>query len=204
MDETVLGFQLRIAPALLEPWDSTRRATYLLSDDIQSPLSVDTAVWPLSDDQALHFALFDDFDTAPNSAPNGLGLYSLRTTESYRRSCYIDGSLLVGISVVGEVAHELQVQRCIQESVTLADLSASKWTCLGYDVADWWLLSGLSNCGYDPTKRQSLSLRFAAQLNNSGLFVSISEAQSFCSDCNIRVPEHAPFAVYGIWSLAEH
>ena len=199
MDETVLGFQLRIAPQDLELWDAQRRAMYLLREDIRIPLSVDTSVWPESRDNTLLSSLFADFSTTPNSAPNGLALYALKSFAVLSHPASVKDPFLIGVSVVGEVARELQDQHCIKSFLPITELVSNNWICLGYDVADYWLLSGLFNCGYDAAGKPSLSQRFGANLNEYGLFASANTAWSFGFDCNARVPEHAPFAVYGIW-----
>ncbi|MHB0992510.1 MAG: hypothetical protein ACYC3O_13210 [Burkholderiales bacterium] len=202
MNETVLGFQLRLAPQAQQSWNLKRRTTYLLRENIRFPLSVDTAVWSEADDWNLLPIIFADFNSQPNSAPNGLGLYSLRSLETLDQQPELDKPVLISISVIGNVVHELQHRHCIQNLLPIATLVSRGWVCLGYDVADWWLLSGLSNCGYAVEEKKSLSNQFAGDINEYGLFVSGNTAQAFCADCNLRIPEHAPFAIYGIWISA--
>lgn len=199
MNETVLGFQLRLTPQSLQSWSLERRAMYLLRENIRFPLSVDTAVWPESDNWRLLSTIFADFNPLPNSASNGLGLYSLRSLEAHDQQLELEKPILISVSVIGNVAHELQRRHCIQNLLPITALYSRGWVCLGYDVADWWLLSGLSNCGYTTEEKKSLSNQFASDINEYGLFVSGNAAQCFCADCNLRVPQHAPFAIYGIW-----
>ncbi len=203
MNETVLGFQLRLTPQALQSWNLERRAMYLLRENIRFPLSVDTAVWPESDDWRSLSTIFTDFTPLPNSAPNGLGLYSLRSLETLdQQQPEVEKPILISVSVIGNVAHELQRRHCIQNLLPIAVLVSRGWICLGYDVADWWLLSGLSNCGYTVDEKKNLSNQFTGDINEYGLFVSGNAAQAFRADCNLRIPEHAPFAIYGIWISA--
>ena len=81
---------------------------------------------------------------------------------------------------------------------TSPDRIESSWTLLGLDVADGWLLSGLSNCGYDPSERASLPLQWGGELNEHHLFDRLTAARAFRDATNVRVPEHAPFFVYGV------
>lgn len=199
MNETILGFQLRLTLQSQQSWNLERRTTYLLRENIRFPLSVDTAVWPESDDSSLCPIIFSDFNAHPNSAPNGLGLYSLRSLETLDQQPELEKAILIGVSVIGNVVHELQHRHCIQNLMPIAALVSKGWVCLGYDVADWWLFSGLSNCGYSVEEKKFLSNKFAWGINEYGLFVSGNAALAFCVDCNLRIPEHAPFAIYGIW-----
>ncbi len=70
---------------------------------------------------------------------------------------------------------------------------------LGFDVGDGGLLSGLSNCGYQAEERAALRLRWAPQLNEHHLFEETAPAFEFRALADERVPEHAPFFVYGLY-----
>ena len=78
------------------------------------------------------------------------------------------------------------------------------WLLLGYDVADEGLLSGLSNCGYDPVYDglESIRARWGPHLNVFHLFNDHSEAYEFKQFSDRRVEEHAPFYVYGLWLIS--
>jgi hypothetical protein len=204
MDETLLGFQLRVVPKSLERWQSPRRAIYLLRESISVPLSVDKAVWPSSDDKRLLADLFSDYSSNINAAPNGLDVYSIKDSVFLNRPPEHAGSLLIGITAMGDVAQELRRTHHIGATLySIADLKANGWWLVGYDVADRWLSSGLMNCGYTPDQKTVLSTRFGSRLNNHGLFDDPEAAQDFCVACNDRIPEHAPFVVYGIWSNSD-
>jgi hypothetical protein len=72
---------------------------------------------------------------------------------------------------------------------------------LGYDVADYDLLSGLTNCGYAPEEAASLAPVWAPLLNEWHLFGNPGDATAFAAVAEERVPEHAPFFAYGIYQL---
>jgi hypothetical protein len=76
------------------------------------------------------------------------------------------------------------------------------WELLGYDVSDTGLLSGLSNCGY--SEREDLPAtreRYGSFLNSFHLFSAPELALEFMQFSDERVPEHAPFFVFGLWLI---
>src|SRR5262249_21203959 len=78
-----------------------------------------------------------------------------------------------------------------------------RWPALGLDVADMWLLSGLSNCGYREEEASLLRARFGPHLNRHHLFDEVEPAAQFARLRAAQVPGHAPFFVYRIWSIME-
>ena len=200
MNEIVLGFQLRVILQRLEKWDLSRRETYLLRDDIPYPLSVDESVWPMSRDETLHSKMFIDYFSDKNAAPNGLKMYTIRDEKILKYPSAYDGGFLIVVTAIGDAAKVLRMQHHIQHSQFSTErIEANGWQCLGYDVADYWMYSGLMNCGYNQAEKVKLSNHFGSYLNSHGLFNEVSIALNFCEDCDSRVPGHSPFAVFGIW-----
>jgi len=72
---------------------------------------------------------------------------------------------------------------------------------LGYDVADDVMTSGLSNCGYSDEEKERLRPVWAPQLNRFHLFDRANLALQFKGITEARVPEHAPFFVFGLYRL---
>jgi hypothetical protein len=77
------------------------------------------------------------------------------------------------------------------------------WRLLGYDVSDGGLLSGLSNCGSTDEEAAEARRRWEAHLNAHHLFDALEPAFDFRRASDARVPEHAPFFVFGLWCIAE-
>jgi hypothetical protein len=75
-----------------------------------------------------------------------------------------------------------------------------EWAFLGYDIADEIFISGLSDCGYEASE---LHLRngWGPYLNDWHLFTEKDQAIKFKKMTDQRVPEHAPFYVYSLYSL---
>ena len=199
MGEVILGFQLRVDRGRIPPWSSERRVKYLLIEAVSAPLSVDTAVWPISADQTLQSRILEDYSAEPCSAPNGLSVYRLRVAlELLSRS---EGSDPIAITAPKAAADNLKTLHKTEDAgYTVADLSARGWRRLGYDVADRWLTSGLMNCGYMVSEKHALATRYGALINDHHLFREAPDAVAFGGQCDARVPEHAPFFAYGIWS----
>lgn len=78
--------------------------------------------------------------------------------------------------------------------------AAAGWPVLGYDVADAWQISGLTNCGYSVEEKAALVGIWRPRLSASGLLRAFSWAREFVNIANGRVPEHAPFYVYEVRS----
>jgi hypothetical protein len=73
---------------------------------------------------------------------------------------------------------------------------------LGYDIADASLTSGLSNTAYTEEERARLAPVWAPRLNRFHLFDEAEHALEFKAVSDARVPEHAPFFVYGIYRIS--
>lgn len=78
--------------------------------------------------------------------------------------------------------------------------AAAEWPLLGYDVADAWQVSGLTNCGYSSEEKAALAEIWKHRLTRSGLLRTLNWAKEFVAVANGRVTEHAPFFVYEVRS----
>jgi hypothetical protein len=178
--ETTIGFDLRsIVP---DPsWTADRRTSYLLRRDVPSVRSVDTLVW---------------------ERPPGLprppvpeGLWP-NLSDLFAAAGALDraGVVAVRITAFGE-------DEPTPESLDPIGPAAERYDLLGYDVADYWQLSGLTNCGYSPEEAASLAPVWAPLLNEWHLFGNPDDAEAYADVTDKRVPEHAPFYAYGIYQL---
>src|SRR5947207_669630 len=168
----LLGFDVRLCSGdyVQARWDWKSRTTFLLRPEIQWPLSVDDEVWP---------SVFDEFEEAElptNSLRPSLWLwFNLAAMQAF---------LMTQKRVQNQHGVRIAVELVTKESVRSDDywsgvlypydvLSPSaiplEWLFLGYDVADQYQLSGLTNCGYDENERVVLPAIWAARLNEHGL-----------------------------------
>lgn len=172
--ETVLGYDVRVHPA---PWPLERRRSYLLGN-VAEPLSVDISVWPSSRGTALHGDLETDLSLVKK-------IYKEKADED---------AWLIAITLQKELYRQ-------EFSDWGIDEVGASWKLLGYDVADQGMLSGLSNCMYDEKELNILPPVWFPHLNYHHLFNDIACAVKFRTLTELRVPEHAPFAVYGLYRI---
>lgn len=191
----LIGFDIRPEPQTPDSlWDDERRSTFLLRDDVSRPLSVDQQVWASSLPEAApnqwHGVLnhWSDLD-ALSGVARSLGLATQPLT------CFIAVTIVWALLSNAE-RYDWATKRLDQ---TAPASLGPEWQVLGYDVADQWLTSGLSNCGYVGSERAEWRSRWANRINGAHLFDDPAEAGLFAKATNERVSEHAPFFVYGLF-----
>ena len=168
-------------------WTQDRRERFLLRLDVRRPLSVDPNVWGLA--------------RRPANEKSGTPLPWISVADAVHKymASADSNAPAVAIGVVAEDAEE----ESVLAATTGVDgelVAEPDWAFLGFDVADG-STSGLSNCGYDASEAHILRPVWGPRLNAHGLFIEIADALSFRRLTNDRVPEHAPFYVYGIWMV---
>ena len=186
----VLGFDVRRPIALQKViWTDERRSKFLIRPEVQSPISVDRDVWPalaLNVDETYPLFLWDSVGEIPTAFP-----------EVARQDS--DSPIVIEITAVG-TNRESSVywERIIFGRVKREEDRALKITteCLGYDVADRYLVSGLSNCMLSAEEMAVIRKDWSTAINMWGLFGDPGAAEAFREVCNRLVPEHAPFEVY--------
>lgn len=180
------GADVRVEPSGDDGWTAERRSTYLLRPDVRFPLSVDTNVWERAPGDLAH--------PVPWTPVEDVQKRAAALMASKHRVC---------VAVFGAAAADPAEEEDLR-SRTGADtpLAADPaWTFVGFDIADGTEISGLSNCGYG-AEIDTLSAAWARRLNDRGLFRHLEDAFAFREVTNARVPEHAPFTVYGIWIVS--
>jgi hypothetical protein len=208
MIESLIGYDVReedLAPYDL--WPPERRATFLIKPDAEAPLSVDTLVWPSIFETGQGSDWHNDWRKRAGLGdavvPEWLGPND-GLWEDYRLMLkYL--AMQLGIAsrkmlvVAITLAESIHVPSD-EPPYTLGVFSgAGDWQNLGYDIADSFLISGLSNCSYSTEESNSAKLKGAERLNSNHLFVRPEDADEYRIYTDTRVPEHAPFHVYGIW-----
>jgi hypothetical protein len=209
VEHAVLGFDAR--EMLIDPgvaWDQARREQYLLRMDVRKPLSVDCMVWP---------SLFGP--GLPELERQRLGHQAMQfpSWKGPNQDLWDDLSRMQG--ALGPLAAEPHWTVAIswvstdgfagppggagpyRETMTPSTISED-WKLLGFDVADAGFISGLSNCGYGEDEVTVLRATWASLLNQHHLFTDVKDALAFKLLTDARVPEHAPFFVYGLTLIA--
>ena len=178
--EATIGFDLR--SIVSDPsWTVDRKTRFLLRRDVASVRSVDPRVWVRPPELSRS-------PEPPGLWPNLSGL--LAAAPALDRA----GAMAVRITAFEE-------DEGTPESVDLIGPAFERYDLLGYDVADWHLLGGLTNCGYTPEEAASLAPVWAPLLNEWHLFDNPEDATAYAAVTAKRVPEHAPFFGYGIYQL---
>lgn len=177
------GADVRVDPSADSDWSAERRSEYLLRPDIAFPLSVDPNVW----------------ERVPGDAAGPLPWIPVVDVQS-RAAALMSPSRRVCVAVFAAAAEDdAEADDFRRRTGADAALAVdSGWSFAGFDVADGTEVSGLSNCGYGK-ERDALRLAWAPRLNDRGLFHVVEDAFAFRELTDARVPEHAPFSVYGIW-----
>ena len=188
--ETLVGFDCRQMPD--GRWTASRREAFLLREDVNQPLAVDQTAWAS--------ALPENEDAWRGV----LGHWS--NLDKLRQRCR---TLPASTSARWEVAITFRLDATspekgaewVQQNLepTQPATIQCDWEFLGLDVADGWLLSGLSNCAYEPGLRASWQASWSQHLNEHHLFASLEKAREFAVAVGRRVPSHAPFFVFGLY-----
>jgi hypothetical protein len=172
-------------------WTPARRSAFLLRPDVLQPLSVDRGVWP----QATKML--------NEASPLMLWGSVSEALDAFASTCsgapFVIEIAIVDISEVPQdwinafqgTLHPEKDQRTGLDFVEY-----------GYDVADQYLLSGLSNCMLSAVELENVRSHWAQRLNHYGLFRKRTDAAEFTKVCNVHVPEHAPFFSYRLRRVA--
>jgi hypothetical protein len=206
-----LGFDMRLGrdKYVSSQWSQERRQRYLLNPEVFWPLSVDQTVWPtifLYNRDATAHDLELTICVEPRDAhQDALELWA-NPTDMYKAARQsgapiISEAVPISVELISSAPLiEFDYWRAVlDQSYTVAPTSA-EWVCLGYDVADSSRLSGLANCSYKDADRHDLSRDWGTALNEFGLFREPVTALEFARLTDRRVPEHAPFFAYGLYS----
>ena len=179
MEETI-GFDLR--STVPDPgWTADRRTVFLLRRDVASVRSVDTLVWERL------------AGLPPPPVPEGLWP---TPADLFAAAGALDLADAVAVRIT-----TVEEDGGTPESAGTSEPASETYDLLGYDVADYDLLSGLTNCGYSAEEAASLVPAWASLLNEWHLFGNPEDATAFAAVTAKRVPEHAPFYAYGIYQL---
>jgi hypothetical protein len=154
---------------------------HLLRRDVPSVRSVDPLVWERPP------------GLPPSPEPEGLWL-DLPDLLAAARALDQAGAVVVRITALGEKMEA-------REGLDLAGSAFERCDLLRYDVADYDLLGGLTNCGYSPEEAESLAPVWMPLINEWHLFGKPEDATAYAAVTAQRVPEHAPFFGYGIYQL---
>lgn len=198
--ERILGYGARtLDPALEGLWDTRRRETFLLRPDVRVPLSVDVLVWP---------SVFTPLASPRDLITAAQGFQAIeRDLASFKKQLR-DRTPASPYSVVAITLPDIDQgssseldslrQYVAVTSPAVVDVGMVK---LGYDVADASLMSALMNCAPPPDKVLAQRREWVPSIKDYHLFADVDAAGRFRDAADRRVPDHAPFFVFGMYRL---
>jgi hypothetical protein len=216
MNKKVIRFDVRLLKNayVATMWDRAHRDQFLLSPDVNWPLSVDPSVWPsvfyskiFRDATQLNYGHIE-VDPSIDGGEYWLNLEEMKKHYEVNNLPSSDG-VFVCIQLHSETSligpNVLYKKGDSQFGLSLPDTIPSEVpagsSLLGYDIADSSWISGLSNCEYSASEKRQLTPAWSQRLNSFGLLDVLDDALKFRHVCDLRVPEHAPFWVFGIFQL---
>jgi hypothetical protein len=194
----LLGYDAREAWISFESsWSAERRLRFLLRQEIEKPLSVDSDVWPSVFELVTGLKRPDWTGYVQDLWDN---LDALTSTLQSQRPVELTNTRFIAVELVASMcsAEALAEWRDRVRDVVPPRLDQLPRRLAGYDVADFFLLSGLTNC--ETPMRPNLS-RWAPLLNQYHLFSDPAPALEFKAEVDQRMPKHAPFFVFALWLL---
>jgi hypothetical protein len=207
INEHVVGFDARTI--VVPDWLQRRRDEYLLRPEVVHPHSADEMVWPSVLDQP---SAPGNQTYAPPKSPDWIGRNAPLWDDLRALVACLDNAWGVTWNPCQLIAVSLPITLCAEGErkawedrleATTPSIISKAWNLIGYDVCDQWLLSGLMNCGYMPDQEEvgTLRRRWAPYLNEHHLFIDLEQATQFRLISDKRVEEHAPFFVFGIYTI---
>jgi hypothetical protein len=198
-NDLLLGFDAR------EMWLGPRedrpegdQSCFFLRQDAIKQLSVDIMIW------ASVFQV-DQVLTRPQWTGPIQSLWNnLQTLQTYLYQCEAKPYWIIAVTLCSDLCEGEELETWKLRAATIQPaLPDEAWDLLGYDVADEWLLSVLTNCGFDKLTEdvEAIRKKYVPALNAYHLFDALEPATEFRMLSDERVQEHAPFFVFGIWLI---
>lgn len=204
--DVILGFDVREPPEIATGrWPVERRREWLICSDIEVPLSCDGMIWysclyMQSRDGVAHGFLQHLWTDA-----RSMKKAWTESLEDASPGWIVGVTLCIDSVPDGYVLPWMDwVDSVLDEMPIYPNEIDGNWVFLGYDIADAWLLSGLTNCTHVRSPEfMELRNRFCPRVNRYHLFDSKDDAIEFRSAADVCFPDHAPFLIYRIWRVLQ-
>ncbi|HET9768055.1 MAG TPA: hypothetical protein VFS60_14465 [Thermoanaerobaculia bacterium] len=189
----LLGYSARVAAPMTNLSDAARRS--LIRPDVKIACSVDDMIWP--DIWTLH-----------------------QRRQQSRWVGYVQDlwASLIDLRDAADAAHLRPGHDYLEIAVTVrvSRGDTARWMArvgefdppcppvarsLGFDVADEFLMSGLSNGTFVPVEDEQMRRRWGPLVNAVHLFTEEAAAQAFVPVAAHRYAEHAPFYCFEVLAL---
>jgi hypothetical protein len=216
LEPQLLGYDVRLDRSVYaKAWTSERRE-YLANTDTERPLSVDWQVWPSyfvernrlpPERGGKHLEPYLIERAIEVDLPEDkIRFHGLRLWASLgdMLECYAERKYdaATGVVIAVWLEHATSAPHAHFEVVLDPDVSphalGKNWALLGYDVADQWLSTALTNRWAD---REALRVSIGAKLNPHGLFGARQDALEFRQTSDELFQDGRPFSVYGLYRI---
>src|SRR5947209_10085650 len=202
-NDLLLGFDAReMRLDFSQDWSEERKRSFLLRRDIVKPLSTDTTVWQ---------SVFDVDQTLQRPqwiGPTGQLWENLPALEQYVSTAWSkrgEPYWVIAITLSADIASdEDRAYWNDRRGEIMPSVADPSWHLLGYDVADSYLLSGLTNLSWgigNKEEVQDMYEKYSPSLNEYHLFTSVEPAAAFIPLAEEGARAHAPFFVFGLWLI---
>jgi hypothetical protein len=197
-------------------WNTKRRKELLLNDKIEWPLTIDKNLWysvftylgennPKAEKDPMTIAIKED-DVEWNH--NMLGYWPnyedmFRFFISHKKNIKTGIPIYVEAYLFDDIPKQVMLEVILEKTFTTKE-KPEDWILLGFDVADYSFLSGLTNCGYKENIRKDLiSSGWLDKLNEFGLLNTLNDALAFKQITDKRVHSLAPFYIYKLFKAPQ-
>lgn len=222
----VVGFDVReMWLNVASQWTQAKKDALLLRHDILKPLSVDKYVWYSVFSELRQPQLWNSILRQPKysgseydnifmesrklSAPDNYrprGVWrNLTSLREYLQKSWGDiwkPSFLVAIVEI--ISDQIEKDEKYEGPDSISpDVIDKQWQLLGYDVADYELITGLFNGAMEPNEAIKLRHEWKDHLNEYHLFVEPQKAFEYIAVANLKYPSHVPYYVYALYGIQE-
>src|SRR6266851_6775584 len=192
-EERIVGYDAREFWRPFD-WSEENRNRFLYRLDITKPLSVDVLIWQsifTSEGRSLPIKQFGF-----QSFWSDFTLLRKAVTIAHTEQPLREYRMIAAILMLGDYSKTHRINWDDRVPPVTPDQRGKNWKFIGYDVADQWALSGLSDCGFVPGHDDIAALRkrWGPLLNKWHLFDGLDIAIDFKHMSDERMKnDHATF-----------
>jgi hypothetical protein len=203
----VLGFDFRFNSSwYADEWPADRRAEYLINPRVESPLSVDTLVWPSVFDVPAESMILRN-PLAPlllepdleDYRQQAFGLWS--SADKMAATVIAGGASARGSAIAIEIITNSGLLHDEGWHDRIGHVSACTpsnvdWPRVGFDVADIDLVSALSNPTWPLEDETDFRFEWIGRVNRHGLLRDLDSAVEFASQMSRKAPAETRLFVF--------
>lgn len=229
MKEILVGYDVREMWVDLEYlWNARRRKEFLLRTNVYKPMSVQTVVWPsvfeldIAEpiDYMAALPLSKKYQTQEwDRVVRNHSLLLTPSKHGYRGAVWdtldvLKNNIITAWSTQWKPSWIIAITKFVDSDndsdaevynnyFVVPRKRRPSWKLLGYDVADDFFTSFISNAGYTDDEVDLLRQNWSKHFNQYHLFDNFDLASQYVDVAYTRDANHGPFAVYGIYGIQQ-